>query len=158
MFRGRKYFQFIVRIVAIVVATQLLLPESQAGAPLFFKENQSPTLNVLISESPETASLIHTGYEVAETDLNTDGSPEYVLKSSECQNKRKFCDFFVIALKNDDFLVLAQISGTNIIIDSKKNHGILDILAFNIHKNDYDYTRYVWSPSRMKYVPEGDVG
>lgn len=157
MFRGKRHVLFIARSAVIFMIAQFFALGLHAKTPLFFKENQSPTLRLLISENPEITSLTESGYEVAEADLNRDGTPEYILKSENCTTQRKFCDFFVLAVRDNDSLVLAQLSASRVVVDNKKNHGILDILAFNVHKNDYDYTRYVWLPSQMKYVPEEDV-
>ena len=151
--------RYIKIFIAINFFTGILWPADNAYAlePLFFGENKSPTLQIDIKHLLSGNSYdFPSDYIIAETELNGDYLPEYILKEKNCDSADYSCRFLVIGQNKNKLTVLTQIQASNLVIPNAKNYGVRDILAFQNPENDYDYKRYIWSPELSHYTVKGE--
>ncbi|MFP4098138.1 MAG: hypothetical protein ACLFP8_04415 [Alphaproteobacteria bacterium] len=108
-------------------------------------------LDYLLKEKFNTES---SDYLIADTDLNADNQPEYILKNKNCGQQAEQCPHLIIADMDNDLALLSEIKAKHLMIGNGKNYGISNILAFKNHINAYDFDIYMWSPQQKMYILE----
>ncbi len=91
-------------------------------------------------------------YNIASTDLNSDGIDEHILKRKSCDTSQNQCIHSIIAEKDGEIVLLSKIRAKNIIIGETSSYGIKDLLIFKNEINDYNFDIYMWSPSQKMYI------
>lgn len=155
---GKRFGFILLLFTFIALCGMEFSGAAHATEPLFFKENKSPTLNLRLIHflSVSAPDAYKNGYLIAEISLNADTIPEYILKNADCSDKIASCYYIILAEKNGELKILSEIKGRKLEVSTTKNNGIRDILSFNNNKNDYDYSRYIWSPSDARYMLESE--
>lgn len=97
----------------------------------------------------------HADYDIAAADLNGDGLMEFILRSRPCPSEVKTCTHMILAENKNKIYILGIISAHKLMLSRTFTHAIQDFLAFQSDNNDYEYERYIWSPSDAHYILEG---
>jgi len=130
-----------------------LTPQAFALEPLR-APTQSLSQRTTLSLEDYAATMLHMSLEaltIAASDLNGDGTDEFILHNTSCLKKADFCDFHVLAETKDAMIPLGVLKGKRLLLGNAFSHGIRNILAFEDATNDYDYTLYVWNPEKTSY-------
>jgi hypothetical protein len=93
-----------------------------------------------------------SSFDIAGPDLNKDGLREFVLRPKGCTAATMGCTYLILAEKRQKIIALGEITAQKVILSPSFSHGIQDFLAFQSDTNDYEYVRYAWSPSEMRYT------
>ena len=93
-------------------------------------------------------------YDIAENDLNNDGLQEFVLRPKTCPSDPKPCQYMILAENKNKIYILGMISAYKLMLSGTFSNGIQDFLAFQSDNNDYEYERYIWSPTEARYILE----
>lgn len=102
------------------------------------------------SFSNNTLNKSISGFDIAGTDLNSDGLDEYVLRSKRCENMT-LCQFGILAETDGGIHVLGEFKGKNLLLGNEYTHGVRNILIFGNLMNDFDYEVYTWHPEASSY-------
>lgn len=135
----------------------LHIPFAQATSELTFKpahDSLGPSLDLSLGAFLKALSEKNTDeFLIAKTDLNEDSALEYILKSKECAVQKKECAYLILAQeKNDKLSLLLSVKAYHLMIGNEKTYGIKNILAFKNPANAYDFSIYMWSPSKKMYI------
>ena len=131
----------------------LVLPRALALESLNFQNDlgtiSANKIDAFLSDRYQTEIA---SYNIATADLNNDGLDEYILKQLDCTQAQAFCNYIVLAEKNNEIIELSNIKAKNILISGTYTYGIKDILAFQNTINDYDFDIYMWSSKEKMYI------
>lgn len=94
--------------------------------------------------------------DIAQTDLNGDRVPEFVVRLPGGQTAcpQEGCDFLILADTEDGLVLLGRMQAFSLAVSSgNRTAGIADLLLYQHRENDFLPTAYVWSPEKSRYRP-----
>lgn len=134
----------------------VLSTKTYAQEVLIFGDSVSQRVQFLISSYlPNTPS--EDAYSIARTDLNADQIDEFILKTRDCTQPHRLCNFIALAETKDQMVELGRFSAYNIMISDQYTDGIRNILAYQDTINDYKYSIYVWDQKQSRYILKDEV-
>lgn len=135
----------------------ILLLCASFGAPCFAAEAlhygqsipRSSLLHIEKYGADNSTVPIHTS-DIAKTDLNQDGLPEFIYRSSECAPSQ-ICTFQILAETSNQITSLGTIQSMTLMLGTEYSDGVRNILSFENPANDFDYALYTWHPKDAQY-------
>ncbi|MAI62874.1 MAG: hypothetical protein CBB87_10405 [Micavibrio sp. TMED27] len=89
--------------------------------------------------------------QLSKIDLNEDGLDEYIVRDGSCIDNH-FCEYGVVAKTNQGYINLLRIKSFNLMLGNEYTKGVRNLRVYNNRLNDFNYTTYIWSTSRLSYV------
>lgn len=92
--------------------------------------------------------------QLAQVDLNDDFIDEYILKpvdTAQCANT-PLCPHYIIAWQDDALILIGQFNAKKLVIGTKKDYGVRQLILYNHPYNDYRTVTTYWNPHRFQYV------
>ncbi|MCB9979026.1 MAG: hypothetical protein H6862_05435 [Rhodospirillales bacterium] len=113
-------------------------------------------LDLLTSAAPEVAAIRGSFPSVARGELNADGTPEIFLR---LDFSPEFCPLgctplvFVFARHDESLRMIARFAAFQVRMADDVTSGVRDLMVYADPKNDFIWTRYVWTPVSHRYEP-----
>lgn len=113
-------------------------------------------LDLLTSAVPEIAAIRGSVPSVARGELNADGTPEIFLRFDFSP---EFCPLgctplvFVFAGNEESLRMIARFPAFQVRMADDVTSGVRDLMVYADPKNDFIWTRYVWTPVSHRYEP-----
>lgn len=121
--------------------------------PLIYKEQLPQRTSQLIASTLKNENI--AAFKAAVSDLNEDGTEEYVVTETDCTSNTKFCRSFILSNAEANSVVLGRVDAKNLVLSNTYTDGVRDLLVYNNPKNDYDYTELQWNARESSYVLKG---